>query len=297
MTSHSVLGHARIAFENTPGVARYVQLANFIRYRIAANELPPGTNLPSVQELAEQAGVARVTVRHAYGILVQEGLISSERGHGTRVKGMPAQRDDGVRAAINDWLETPKGFRIRILEVEHDVGLPSSLRLAGTPAASYVRLRKQHLQDRQILLVANFFVASDAYARLPSGSEKEHKITTLLATHCPEQMHSVRQVLTVYQADSELVALLQCGFGDPVVNAKRCITEKSGRICYAAETQYRGEMFVFDTTLPVKVMYADASAAARRIAQPPRQRASKSNAHASRIPVRSRRRGNSRKAV
>lgn len=245
----------RIRLDDSPGVVRYVQLAGFIRHKIASNEWPVGKMLPTIQEFSEELGIAKVTVRQAYAILVRENLITSERGRGSHVKGVPAAPADEVRAAINNWLEVPDGFKIRILKKEDSLELPSELQLAGKPAPKYVRLKKLHLHNKQIICVAEFFVASEIFARFPKGSEKENKIAWLLPKYSLDNMKSLHQVITVSQADNELAKLLHYTFAAPIAKVKRCITNNMGTIVYASTTWYRGDHFIFDMTMPVHIMY------------------------------------------
>jgi DNA-binding transcriptional regulator YhcF (GntR family) len=62
-----------------------LQLSWRLRALIAAGRLAPGDRLPSVRELAAQAGVNVNTVRAAYRRLEREGLVSSRQGLGTFV--------------------------------------------------------------------------------------------------------------------------------------------------------------------------------------------------------------------
>ena len=49
------------------GSALYVQIAGVMRRKMRSGEWPPGIQLPTLEQLAEQLGVARVTVRQANG--------------------------------------------------------------------------------------------------------------------------------------------------------------------------------------------------------------------------------------
>lgn len=62
-----------------------VQVAWRLRALIAAGKLAPGEQLPSVRELAEQAGVNANTARAIYGRLEADGLLVSRHGLGTFV--------------------------------------------------------------------------------------------------------------------------------------------------------------------------------------------------------------------
>jgi len=62
------------------------QLADDLARRIDDQGLRPGTRLPSIRKMAEQAGVSRFTVVEAYDRLVARGLVQSRRGAGFFVR-------------------------------------------------------------------------------------------------------------------------------------------------------------------------------------------------------------------
>jgi GntR family transcriptional regulator len=78
-----VIGKPREPREPVP---KSRQLAAELREQIRSGKLAPGTQLPSILELAEQHQMAPVTVRKALGHLRDEGLIVSVPGWGTFVR-------------------------------------------------------------------------------------------------------------------------------------------------------------------------------------------------------------------
>lgn len=64
-----------------------IQLRGLIEYGTACGELPPGSRLPSVRELARQLGVAPMTVAQVYKELQAAGIIRTRPGQGTFVDG------------------------------------------------------------------------------------------------------------------------------------------------------------------------------------------------------------------
>ena len=68
------------------------QLGWTLRTLIRTARLAPGTRLPGVRELAEQAGVHVNTVRAVYSRLEDEGLVTSQHGRGTFVAAGAAER-------------------------------------------------------------------------------------------------------------------------------------------------------------------------------------------------------------
>jgi DNA-binding GntR family transcriptional regulator len=80
----------RIRHDSSVPVA--TQVARDIERDIRTGQLAPDTRLPSEVELAEQYGVARMTVRRAVAQLRDNGLVVTVHGRGSFV----APRDDQI---------------------------------------------------------------------------------------------------------------------------------------------------------------------------------------------------------
>lgn len=70
---------------------KYQVIANEIRSLIVDGIYPSNSKLPLEKELQEQYNVSRITVKKAYDILVEEGLVIKQRGNGTFVKNLSTQ--------------------------------------------------------------------------------------------------------------------------------------------------------------------------------------------------------------
>ncbi len=64
----------------------YERLADELREAIVSGEYRPGDRLPSTLDLMERTGVANLTVRGAYRVLVEEGLVESVPKRGFYVR-------------------------------------------------------------------------------------------------------------------------------------------------------------------------------------------------------------------
>lgn len=64
----------------------YQQVANALRASILTKKFEPGDKLPSGPDLAEQFGVARMTIQTAMRVLRDEGLVVSRQGSGVYVR-------------------------------------------------------------------------------------------------------------------------------------------------------------------------------------------------------------------
>jgi len=67
-------------------VPAYRRIADDLRRQITSGELPPGSLLPTQQELSERYTVARMTARQAVAALENEGLVTSQQGKGAIVR-------------------------------------------------------------------------------------------------------------------------------------------------------------------------------------------------------------------
>lgn len=67
------------------GVPIYVQIVEQVQQSLAAGQLKPGDQLPTVRQLASDIRVNFNTVARAYRMLDDAGLISTQQGRGTYI--------------------------------------------------------------------------------------------------------------------------------------------------------------------------------------------------------------------
>lgn len=68
-------------------IAAYIQVAGFLREAIERGEYEPGQRLPSITDLVQTYGIARLTAAKALRLLVAEGVAGVSPGMGTYVRG------------------------------------------------------------------------------------------------------------------------------------------------------------------------------------------------------------------
>ncbi len=83
----------------------YGQIADQVKFAVAAGVLRPGELVPSVRELSRQLVVNPNTVARAYRELQSEGLLEPVRGTGLQVAdGAPARCRDDRRTFVRERL-------------------------------------------------------------------------------------------------------------------------------------------------------------------------------------------------
>jgi GntR family transcriptional regulator len=72
-------------FDRTSGVPVYRQLAEYLKKQISTGVYKPGDVLPSEADIIRDYNISRTTVRLAFGLISNAGLIRREQGRGTIV--------------------------------------------------------------------------------------------------------------------------------------------------------------------------------------------------------------------
>ncbi|MET7933704.1 GntR family transcriptional regulator [Streptomyces sp. NPDC005322] len=78
-----------MAFGDQPA---YLRVADDLRKKIAAGELPPHARLPSQARIREEYGVSDTVALEARKVLMAEGLVEGRSGSGTYVRDQPVPR-------------------------------------------------------------------------------------------------------------------------------------------------------------------------------------------------------------
>lgn len=93
---------SRFLISVAPGEALpiYRQIVEQVKAAIASGLLVRGDRLPSHRDLAKELLVAPLTVKRAYDVLEQEGLVVSRRGSGTFVQATEADVNTDAEAEL-----------------------------------------------------------------------------------------------------------------------------------------------------------------------------------------------------
>ena len=81
--------HSWIVISQTDPRPLYLQVMEQVRRRVAVGDLPAGTELPSIRQLASELQVSVITIKRAYLELEREGVITTRQGKGSVVADRP----------------------------------------------------------------------------------------------------------------------------------------------------------------------------------------------------------------
>ncbi|MPS28190.1 GntR family transcriptional regulator [Pigmentiphaga sp.] len=242
-------------------ISLYVQLADALRNKITSGAWPVGYQLPRYEVLAEQYQVARITVRQAVNVLVQENVLVSNRGRGTFVCEVPGAAPGHLRTPISGLSPRAGGFSIVVHEVVRDAVLPPELVASGSFYDSYVEVIKTHVREGKPIGVYNMFVASHLYARFPDGAAASELLLQLALQYAEEDVDHSYQTISIETADVVLARKLDCPYGAPVAKLVRKLMATDSRVLTAGISYYPGDVFLMDIVIPKDVLIAHRPAA------------------------------------
>ena len=104
----------------------YLQIVNTLRGNIASGVYPPGSRLPSVRDLAVEAGVNPNTMQRALAELERNGLVNSQRTAG-RFINEDASALTQLRKSMSEQIISELVAKLRALGMS-DEQIPASVR-------------------------------------------------------------------------------------------------------------------------------------------------------------------------
>ena len=222
-------------------VPKYAQIADAIRQRISRGVWSIGSRLPANEELAREFGVSRITIRQAVDLLQREHVLDARQGSGTYVIGGPV--DDRwlrVETSLASLSSVYSDTSPQIINIEEGMALPTLREEDGTPAESYVFMRRLHSREGRAYCVIAIYLDEKIFRTDPERFRNEVVIPILASMRKPA-VASARQVLTIGRADLEVAKLLDVPLNAPVAEVRRVFNDANGRVLYLGEVVYRGD--------------------------------------------------------
>ena len=251
MTVHVAAEGGRLAQgDDNRGIALYLRLANIFRLNIQTGTWGAGDQLPTIPELTKQYGVGTVTVRQAFSLLADEGLIESFRGRGTFVKAnvRPGPQNQELRSVISNPLSDFPELTIKVLKREEVDQLPVELQGRHVANGPYVWVRKIHYYSDVPFALMDIYVTREIYRRFPKNAERRFTIPRLISDYGKVAMAVNDIEMSVRFADEETARLLNYTPTGALAKLRRWRTEAQDRVIMGSINYFRADMFVLDVT-------------------------------------------------
>lgn len=230
----------------------YLQLREIIRTKIEDGEYPPGTAIPSENELAATYGINRNTVRNAVDTLVKEGTLLRVQGKGVFVIGNKAEQSIAVF----------KGFRPTAHQIEAD-SLPVKeqtkiVRVAGDKFANMFKInptdaiyfiRCIRLHENEVISFEDIYIPKNVIPELELVDSSVFSINEIFEFY-EVYVSTVHQSLEIIAGDSRIRRILNDVPDDIAIIMMECRYEdRSGRVVEYERKYIRSDRCRFSVTL------------------------------------------------
>ncbi|NRQ39388.1 GntR family transcriptional regulator [Nonomuraea sp. NN258] len=227
---------------------RAVQVRDRLHALIAGRGLRPGDRLPSENELVDLFDVGRTSVREAFKLLEQEGLIQSRHGDGRYLTAQPSldrplTRLEGVTDMLASRGLTGENTVLGLAAAEPDRQQRELLRLpAGEAVVRLERLRRHG--DDALLYSIDLFPRS-LIARPLDEVDWTGSLFALFAEHGHAVAYAVTQVraVTLGPAQAERVGAAESGGAWLLLTQTH--HDSAGRPLLHSHDYHRGDDFSF----------------------------------------------------
>lgn len=219
----------------------YLRLASTLRGLIELGKLRGGDGLPSERDLAQAAGLSRVTVRKTLDVLASEGLVERRQGAGSFVA-RQIEQPASVLIGFTEDMER-RGAEAASQVIRKALGLPDpseTLKLGLSPGERVLRLSRVRLSDGAPLAIEHAVVPAAALSPGDLGA-------SLYAALRAQGNAPVRALQRVQAgiASPEEAALLELSPGSPVLRIERRSFLANGRPIEVTVSAYRGDKYDF----------------------------------------------------
>jgi GntR family transcriptional regulator len=243
------------ALQTRTGLPLHSQLEATLRRLIESGQIKPGTVLPGELELAAQLALSRHTVRHALGVLTNEGLLRRERGRGTTVVSATPTRV--IERSLSTfyafaWELRARGAQQQSYVLERQVvGADPTLaeRLALPLGADVDRIVRLRTADDEPLVLETAHLPRQLTAELEAVVlERESIYDELERLHGLRITHA-RESIRPIVLSRPVARLLHAPSGAPAFSVERTTWSDRGPIEWQ-ESVVRGDRYLYSVELP-----------------------------------------------
>jgi GntR family transcriptional regulator len=210
------------------GTPAYQRIADDLAARIGSGELRPSDRLPPEQDLAEQYGVARMTMRQAISRLVDGALVVRQQGVGTFVAKEPAARRSLNRLTgfSEDMQANHQRFKTEIFTQAAENPAPDIARELGLDGgARVVVVKRRRLIEGKPASLHYSYLPFGLYPSLAREPLVGGSLYRTLEQKLDTKLRRADQRLSAVAIGKEEARLLEVRVGTPALRTERLTSD------------------------------------------------------------------------
>jgi GntR family transcriptional regulator len=229
----------------------YYQLESVLREKILSGEFAEGEQLPTDNELIEQYGVSRITVRQALASLASEGLIERIQGRGTFVSRRKTIKGTiRLTGFLEDLMAMGIETKVKVLEfsqVKATVNVARQLQ-ASVGDSIYQIKRVRYVKSTPYSYIVSY-VPQEIGKRLSREELAAGSLLKLLEDKLKIALGEAFQVINASLADAHVARILQTRVGAPLLEIERTVYSVGGEPVEYVRTLYRSDLYCYTVKL------------------------------------------------
>lgn len=230
-----------------PSLPIYVQIANDLRQKIQQGAYQAGDKLPSQKQLGAQFGVNRHTVRQAFTLLKEEGLLRVDKGLGAFIADAPIRYPIGKRVRYNESLQT-QGYTSKY-QLLQTLTLPADEKLAealavgvGEPVAQVDLLGLVGIRNEsRPLIVSTSYFPAQRFPGILEHVQTMRSISRLMREVYGCDHVRQRTLISTRPVRSPDAKRLQVSLNQPILLVQAINVDQHGTVIEYTVTRFRGD--------------------------------------------------------
>ena len=242
MTSNTRNHQFSVELDRRSPIPVYIQISDAIRASIQSGKLPPDSVLPPSEQICEELGITRMTLRQAYNVLAREGLVDAQRGRGTFVRRSRIERTLGQMVSFSEemraWGKKPSS---KLLSFERTV--PSE------PAAEFLgdgqvyRIERLRLADEIPIALEEVQIPVRSCPDLEEFDLSKRSLYEILEGTYQLRLAHCEQMVAACLPSAKQRKLLGIGPNVALLQMTRRSSTKSDLPATYGITNYRGDLY------------------------------------------------------
>ncbi len=243
--------HQKQLLDHNSPIPLHYQLTEILRKEFfEESDIDPSEKIPAEVDIAKRFNVSRVTVRTALKTLVDEGLLSRERGRGTFIKTNKAEKWTGQLMGFSETIQsagfTPRGH---VLHKGMNESPPKDVQQLLNSNIVWEMKRLRFADDQPIGIEHSLIIPE-------IGSQLEHaqNLDNIINYQYIEQelnltLKDANQLVTAVNATSEEAQMLEISERDALLYIERLTKSIDGRPIILLRAKYRPDYFHYTIDL------------------------------------------------
>lgn len=200
----------------------YHQLKTILLERVKSGELKANDRLPSEDEIAEQYGISKATVRQAIGELANEGVIRREQGRGTYIAEQKIEQGPRALTGFTEEMRkhglrsNSKVLKRRVIEADAD----TAEKLHLTEGDALFELTRLRLADGEPMGLQTALIPLALAPRI-ENDDLAASLYDVLESEYGLVPHTAVETHTAVLVEAREAKLLKVAVGSPALAAER----------------------------------------------------------------------------